>query len=242
MFKSDKYGKFFMKRMIGNGKQSIVYLIKTEEGKHLMVLKKFMQYSYHQNEVKFLKILDHENIIKVNDYNITQNNKLLNAFLMPYYPFGTLCSNSYIINESFNDIWKALDYTHSNNIIHRDVKPQNIMCDNNNKLILSDFGLSIDKSNIVGRAGSLLYVSPEVLKSEKYNEKCDIWSAGVTYLTLLKNEHFVSNIQDIIIKHGWKGLENSNTWNNFSDYSKNILKGTLCVNMNDRASANELII
>ena len=242
MFKSIKYGKFYIEKLVGRGLQANVYLIRLKNTNEKMVFKNFLKGGYYNNEISFLKSLQHENIVKINDDNIIRDGVKISGFLMPYYPKGSLYDNQDSVFNKFNDVWKGMNCIHKNDIIHRDIKPQNMLCDIDNKIIICDFGLSTCKNNIFGRAGSLLYASPEMLNLKKYDEKTDIWSVGITYLVLVKSDTFVLDIKNIINKYGWKGLENSNVWYTFSDYSRNILKGTLCVNKNDRASADEMII
>eukprot|EP00831_Metopus_contortus_P006457 TRINITY_DN12472_c0_g1_i7.p1 TRINITY_DN12472_c0_g1~~TRINITY_DN12472_c0_g1_i7.p1 ORF type:complete len:117 (+),score=20.21 TRINITY_DN12472_c0_g1_i7:167-517(+) len=85
----------------------------------------------------------------------------------------------------------ALEYCHKYKIAHRDIKPENLVLDGesldcNAKVI--DFGRSkILQANdkLLEFAGSLLYIAPEILNREEYDEKCDIWSAGVILYLLL---------------------------------------------------------
>jgi len=74
------------------------------------------------------------------------------------------------------------------NIVHRDLKPSNILI-NNGKIKLGDFGfckLLTRNSNMTKTmVGSPIYMAPEILKGQKYDNRCDIWSLGVNFYELL---------------------------------------------------------
>lgn len=76
-------------------------------------------------------------------------------------------------------------YLHSQGILHRDVKPSNIFVDTEGSLQLGDLGSAkvAEKENYT-RVGTPLYLAPEIIKYEAYNEKVDIWSLGVTLFQL----------------------------------------------------------
>ena len=96
-----------------------------------------------------------------------------------------------INNELFKKIVigiaKGLKIIHEKGIMHRDIKPENIFIkyddQNNDKTIIKigDFGCSIFiKDNTSEKVGTILYTAPEIIKNVEYNEKCDLWSLGVT--------------------------------------------------------------
>ena len=88
------------------------------------------------------------------------------------------------------DLLLALAYCHSKNIIHGNIRPQNLIYeskDANAPLKLIDFAMAQpfktgEKSN--AKVGSLLFAAPEVLR-RSYNEKCDVWSCGIILYILL---------------------------------------------------------
>ena len=78
-------------------------------------------------------------------------------------------------------LFQAINHCHAQNIVHRDIKPDNIMITNDDSVRLIDFGLS--KASKKGKqlktvAGTPYYMSPEVLEGA-YSKKADIWSLGV---------------------------------------------------------------
>ena len=84
-------------------------------------------------------------------------------------------------------LFSAINHCHAVNIVHRDIKPDNIMITENNTVRLIDFGLS--KANKNGQslhtvAGTPYYMAPEVLEGS-YTSKADIWSLGVLLYTLV---------------------------------------------------------
>ena len=85
------------------------------------------------------------------------------------------------------EVLDAVGYAHNNNVLHLDIKPANIMIDNNNKIKLLDFGISNEaqKQNNGQIMGSPLYMSPEQIKGKNINKPSDIYSLGITFFQML---------------------------------------------------------
>lgn len=88
-------------------------------------------------------------------------------------------------------MFSALQYMHQNNILHRDIKLENILVDSRNDGILvklTDFGFSSflePGQKLTKGVGSRYYIAPEILKKQPYDTKIDVWSATVVVYILL---------------------------------------------------------
>jgi serine/threonine protein kinase len=88
-------------------------------------------------------------------------------------------------------IGEALDYAHSEGILHRDVKPANIMVDSQSRALLADFGIARTAREVQARlsgeltSGTLLYVSPEQLMGERLDARSDLYSLAATLYELM---------------------------------------------------------
>jgi serine/threonine-protein kinase len=88
---------------------------------------------------------------------------------------------------------EALDYVHFNHLLHRDVKPANIMVSRDGEVKLMDFGIAKDQRETdLTRAGMLVgspsYLAPEVLGGDAADGKADVWALGVTLFELIAGE------------------------------------------------------
>lgn len=101
------------------------------------------------------------------------------------------------VKDIVQQLYLALNYMHKNKIVHRDIKPENILIDSKEDMSikLTDFGFAeIRKENekMSLRLGSPIYMAPEVTLGDEYDEKVDVWSAGVvTYILLSGKPPFV---------------------------------------------------
>ena len=143
----------------------------------------------------------------------------------------------------------TLKTIHTAGVIHRDLKPDNIMiCLKKDKIIdlkLIDFGFAIFEENIVKttpRAGTLTFMSPEMVKGEKYDFRSDIFSLGVIMFFILTGElPFYSEEEEIIARKIIEGDLDLDTYSlrDISDEAKDFMKKLLENNPDNRISINE---
>ena len=104
----------------------------------------------------------------------------LNRVIKTYNDDGCYLPES-LIWSYFIQICYALEYLHKNNIIHRDIKTRNILVSHNNYIKVGDFGVSkiLKKGKLASTViGTPVYMSPEIINSNLYDHKIDIWSLG----------------------------------------------------------------
>jgi len=120
---------------------------------------------------------------------------------------GKLQYNKGLFNSIILDVGTALKKMHEMGVMHRDIKPNNIFIKSNN-IKLGDFGCSIFiKDNNFEQIGTIFYTAPEILQDLNYDEKCDLWSLGVTlyeiYFGVLPfgNKITINSVKKIISKN-----------------------------------------
>ena len=150
-----------------------------------------------KNESKAISLLNHPNIVKVYDVSVGES---LQYIVME-------CVEGMTLREYLNErggkitsretvhfiaqILRALDHAHRNGVVHRDIKPQNIMLLDNGQLRMMDFGIArISRAenqiqNGKKAMGSVHYISPEQAKGEETDPKSDIYSVGVMMYEML---------------------------------------------------------
>ena len=141
------------------------------------------------NEVSILNNLDHPNIVK---YFETYDDKKYLYLVMEYVKGKTLLREitDHDVDEFtekkaavyMEKIFKAVNHCHAQGIVHRDIKPDNVMVAKNNRIKLIDFGLSavVNKGNKLGEVcGTPHYMAPELFSGIGYDAKADMWSLGV---------------------------------------------------------------
>ncbi|KAJ0248065.1 Serine/threonine-protein kinase PEPKR2 [Hirschfeldia incana] len=146
----------------------------------------------------------------------------------------------------FKDLMLVISYCHEMGVVHRDVKPENILLTGSGKIQLADFGLAMriaKGQTLSGLAGSPAYVAPEVI-SENYSEKVDVWSAGVLLYALLSGVlPFKGDSLDAIFEAVKKGkLDfNSGVWESVSKPARDLLSRMLTRDESARISADEVL-
>jgi serine/threonine protein kinase len=115
-----------------------------------------------------------------------------------------------VLLEWMAELASALHYLHSRRVLHRDIKPSNIFVSKTHHLKIGDFGVSkvLSKKSLVANSvvGTPLYIAPEVLQDEPYDDRSDVWSLGVSFYefcTLQRpfgGDNFLSVVREITTK------------------------------------------
>jgi serine/threonine protein kinase len=167
---------------------------------HLMkkrVAKGKNAYDCVMEELKVLQRLQHPNVIWLHE--IIDDPKKDKIFLVTELQKGTITPMSGKERLYFIDMLKALNYCHVvAKVIHRDIKPDNIMLNHNDEAVLIDFGVSeiCEKQEdlmLDSNMGSYMFYAPEMFNMTKgtkvHGEKTDLWALGITFYYLLTGEY-----------------------------------------------------
>jgi len=202
--------RYKIEDLLGQGGMSSVYKAFDPNLKRVVAIK--MVHPHLSNDRTFLMRFEeeaaaianirHPNIVQVFDFNTDQD---LSYMVMEYVPGETLQSRLKRLNNKQQkmpvdealkitmNVCDGLSYAHKRGMVHRDVKPANIMLDIQNQAILMDFGIV----KIVGSAahtltgaviGTANYMPPEVIRSEPADQRSDIYALGVVLFEMLSGK------------------------------------------------------
>ena len=145
-----------------------------------------------EKEIKYLKMLNHPNIVKIYEIIEDENNYYIS---MEYVPGGELFN--YIVKNKrltesessffYSQIIHIIQEIHKHKICHRDLKPENLLLTQNKTIKIIDFGLSNEYEDfLITPCGSPCYASPEVIKGKKYSGLgIDLWASGIILFSML---------------------------------------------------------
>ena len=205
---------------IGRGGSSIVYLAERETDKQQVVLKildakagldeillqRFVQ------EFDIISSIDHPNVVKIYDRGFSDRHAYI---AMEYFPNGSLAE---VIPRGLNgrqalsllaQAAGALREVHTRGVIHRDIKPGNLMARADGSIVLADFGIAKRLGNDLGHTrhgelyGTPYYVSPEQIEGSPATIQSDIYSLGIIFHEMLtgKRPFDAESVSGLIALH-----------------------------------------
>ena len=207
----DKYEDFEQIKKLGNGCFGEVWLVKSKLNGKEYAMKKLdlskkggeEEKKKTRKEIEILKTVHHPNIVK---FYTSFEKEHMTYIVIEYVAGKTLeqiIQESKAKNEHIPEkiLWKimiellsGLAYLHDEvKIIHRDIKPDNILVTENNHVKITDFGISaINRDDINDTVrfhnsamGPILFMAPEIGKEETYSFKVDVWMLGLTFYKLM---------------------------------------------------------
>jgi len=199
-FAGDRLGKFVVLGELGRGSMGVVYEAFQEDLKRKVALKVLpanialdvKQVRRFRREAESVARLQHANVIQIYEVGQLENTHYFAMELVDGAPFG---SHSFIRDRSFvdeaaritRDAARGLAHAHEKGVIHRDVKPGNLLVDKAGRVVVTDFGLArlSDSTSLTSTdaiVGTPKYMAPEQILPGNFplDGRCDVYSLGAT--------------------------------------------------------------
>lgn len=189
--------RYRIRRVIGVGGMAVVFeatdlvmnrivavkMLKDEMSNDEVAVKRFI------NESKAVSMLSHPNIVKIFDVSVKGNLKYFvmerieGITLKSYMHKKGALSTDEVLSYS-EQVLKALEHAHTKGIVHRDIKPQNILLLKNGRVKVTDFGIAMLEDGDVAPSGdkaigTVYYISPEQASGKEIDQRSDLYSLGV---------------------------------------------------------------
>ena len=251
--------EYSIKKILGKGAYATVRLATHSESGKKVAIKTYEKYQIIEpqkkanmlREIEILKKLDHPHIVKL--FETIDSSKFFHLIL-EYVPGTSLymylkSKPNHLLEELeakriFRQVLSALDYIHSQNIAHRDIKLDNILLDAKNNVKIIDFGFSTmnshdEKTRVF--CGTPSYMAPEIVgRKDYYGLQADIWALGILLYAMLCGKMPFKAYND---KELYRRIEKGifTLPNNFSESLKQVINKTLEVNPRKRPTIKDLI-
>lgn len=201
-----EFGRYKIEKELGRGAMGVVYLGRDPKINRKVAIKTLDYSQFSSKELITLKArffreaeaagrLSHSSIVTVYDMGEEEDFAFIAMDFVTGVPLSDYATadNLLAVAEVYRIIQivaEALDYAHKQNIVHRDIKPGNIMYDPENKQVkITDFGIARITDSVKTRTGSFMgspsYMAPEQMTGAHVDGRADIYSLGITFYQLL---------------------------------------------------------
>ncbi|KAF9234469.1 Pkinase-domain-containing protein [Melanogaster broomeanus] len=244
-------------RKVGQGASGQVYVAKALATGRKVAIKEISLSQQQRkelivNEIILMRESQHPNIVNFLESYLVKNIELW--VVMEYMEGGALTDvieNNTLGEDQISSICletcKGLCHLHSQSIIHRDIKSDNVLLDAEGRVKITDFGfcakLTDQRSKRATMAGTPYWMAPEVVKQKDYGAKVDIWSLGIMAIEMIENEPPYMDDEPLkalylIATNGTPTLKKPEV---LSMSLKSFLSVCLCVDVRSRATSSELL-
>ncbi|XP_076357624.1 serine/threonine-protein kinase Pak-like [Tachypleus tridentatus] len=250
---NEKYTK--MKQISQGGSGTVYTAIATDTGLEVAVKKinitKQPRKDFIITELLIMKKYKHPNIVNYLDSFLDGDELWV---IMEYLAVGCMtevlaktCLYENEIAAVCKELLQAIHFLHGNNIVHRDIKSDNVLLGKDWTIKLADFGISAqlspEQSKRTSLVGTRRWMAPELVRRIEYGPEVDIWSLGITAIEMANGQppyrqENSDMVFDLISRNGKPNIENKD---NLSPVFQDFLDRCLEVDVTKRYTASELL-